>query len=386
MQPHQRPFGRRRFIHLGAAAAVLAACGDDDSAATPTSADGDAPTTTASATTTAAPTDPASISGRLVMANYPDYVAEETYAAFEAAYPNIEIVRSDYTSEAEALTRLATGANSEWDLVVLGGTTARQAFDEGLLREIDRSRLPNMAGIDPALFEQDFDPGSRFSVPKNFGITGIGFDSDVVEAAPRNWQEFFEKLPAHAPETMMLDGPLELLAPAAQSLGFPYGEPDEVRIRAAGEVLIDAKPHIGIVAGGLDWYGRVGDGSAKLFSGYNGDLARMKAFIPSLEFQIPEGERDFWTGVWVIPDEAPNADAAYAWIDFLLQPEIAAQEMAFSYFPVSVPAAWDLVPAELRDLDYLFPTAEELRTYTALLVSPETLRIYNEVYSEFQAA
>jgi spermidine/putrescine transport system substrate-binding protein len=204
------PIGRRRFLALGgaaAASAVLAACGGDDSAddagAATTTGDatggGDASETTAAGGSDAA----AEISGTLVLYNYADYVDPATYEAFTAKYPNVTIETPSYASEEEVSAQLAAGGTSQYDVIVVAGTTAKQLNDSGFLMPIDQALIPNLANVDPVFIDSAYDPGAVFSVPKNFGITGIGYDSAVVTTPPADWAEFFEMLPQYAPKTLI---------------------------------------------------------------------------------------------------------------------------------------------------------------------------------------
>lgn len=392
-RPAPRPTShltRRRFL-IGSAAAAgttafLSACGstvgDDGTDA--------APVTSSPEDASSPGADPSAVAvaGSLVLYNYADYVDPATYEAFRAAYPDAEIVEAFFASEEEVSAKLRAGGTSEYDNVVVAGTTAAQLFDEGLLQEIDHSLIPNLSLVDPALIDQKYDPGARFSVPKNYGITGFGYDSSVVTDPPTTWAEFYDQLETYGPDTLLLEGATAVISSALQALGYPFGESDDARIAEALELLRAKKPFIGNVST-ANFYTLFGSGGpVVLGQAWNGDILRLRTDRPELEFVVPQGPADAWTGVWAIPADAPNSAASHAWINFLLEPENARREMQWSLFPVSVPEAAEELQAEnpAFDVPWITAPSEDLARLASPVLSPETLRKYNDAYTQFQSA
>lgn len=388
---------RRRRVRTGTvtavgtiAALVLAACGgtvggaESSSSSAASEPAGTAESSTAASVAAAVPSD---VEGKLVLFNYAQYVDPATYDAFKAKYPNVEIVDSNYASEEEASAKLRAGGTSEYDLVVLAGTTAAQLHDEGLLQEIDHGKIPNLAGVDTALIDDSlYDPGATFSVPKNYGITGWGYDSAVVTTPPTTWAEFYDQLCDYAPKTLLLEGATAVIGSALQAKGYNLGDSDPAHVQEALDLLLEKKDCIGNVST-ANYYALMGSDDVVLGQSWNGDVLRLKQNRPSLEFQIPQGPSDAWVGVWVMPKDAPNPDAAYAWINELLDVPNASREMQWSFFPVSVPAAADEVKAAnpAFDVPWITATNAQLKELATPVLSPETLRLYNDAYTKFMA-
>jgi spermidine/putrescine transport system substrate-binding protein len=392
--------GRRRRARRGvtgafsiAAALVLAGCGGtvggqasepaESSAAAEASASAPAASTEASADPAAA----GDVEDKLVLFNYAQYVDPATYEAFKAKFPNVEIVDANYASEEEAGAKLRAGGTSEYDIVVLAGTTAAQLYNEGLLQDIDKSLVPNLAGVDTALIDDSlYDPGAKFSVPKNYGITGWGYDSDVVTSPPTTWAEFYDQLCDYAPKTLLLEGATAVIGSALQAKGYNLGDDDPAHVQEALDLLLEKKDCIGNVST-ANYYALMGSDDVVLGQSWNGDVLRLKANRPSLEFQIPEGPSDAWVGVWAIPADAPHPKAAHAWINELLSVPNAAREMEWSFFPVSVPEAAEQVKATnpAFDVPWITATNEQLKALATPVLPPETLRLYNDAYTTFMA-
>jgi spermidine/putrescine transport system substrate-binding protein len=326
------------------------------------------------------------VAGELVLFNYAQYVDPATYEAFSAAFPDVQITDANYASEEEASAQLRAGGAAEYDVVVLAGTTAAQLYADGLLQDIDHSLIPNLANVDPGLIDGSlYDPGAVFSIPKNYGVTGWGYDSEVVTDAPTTWAEFYDQLCDHAPRTLLLEGATAVIGSALQATGSNLGTEDLAEVEAALDLLLEVKPCIGHVST-ANFYALMAD-DIVLGQAWNGDILRLRGDRPALEFQIPEGPSDAWVGVWAIPADAPNPRAAHAWINELLAVDNAAREMEWSLFPVSVPEAaaqvQDTNPA--FEVPWITATTEQLQALATPVLSPEALRLYNDAYTRFLA-
>lgn len=377
----------RWYVTAGAASLALAACGGT------IGGDGNQSGSETSTSQSASLTPTPAISGgpienNLILFNYDDYVDPETYASFSSQFPNVEITTASYASEEEAAAKIRAGGSSEYDLLVLDGNTAAQLNAEGLLQNIDHALIPNLANVDPALIDGSLsDPGAVFSVPKNYGITGWGYDTNVVTDPPSTWADFYDQVCDYAPRTLLLEGATAVIGSALQAKGYNLGDSDPSHVQEALDLLLEKKPCIGNVST-ANYYALMGSDDVVLGQSWNGDVLRLRVDRPSLEFTIPEGPADAWVGVWAIPKDAPNPLAAHAWINALLEIPNAEREMLYSFFPVSVPEAGVLAKASDSAFDVPWITAsnDELIRLATPVLSPETLRLYNDAYTEFMAS
>ena len=378
--PNNAGISRRNILMSAAGLVALAGCGSTIGGS------GNRPPAPSARSTGAAHRPTAS--GKLVLYNYAQYVNPKTYKAFAAEYPHVDVVKAYYASEEEVSAKLRAGGTSQYDNIVVAGTTAAQLYAEGLLRPIDKSLLPNLANVDPALIHQKYDPNATFSVPKNYGITGFGYDSGAVHDPPHTWAEFYDKLKEYAPATSLLEGATAVVGSALQAVGSNLGESDDKVIAEALALLKAKKKYIGHVST-ANFYTLFGKGGpVVLGQAWNGDVLRVRADRPSMEFVIPSGQADAWTGVWAIPAHAPNPEASHAWINTLLEPANAANEMKWSLFPVSVPQAAKKLQATDKEfrVPWITASTKDLARMATPLLSPEVLRKYNDAYTQFQAS
>lgn len=370
---------RRQFLltagALGAGA-VLGGCGLSDSGES---------RPTGQAGVAAKAQVPAQLESGLVLYNYADYVNPKTYTAFSARYPQTKITKAYYASEEEVSAKLNAGGTSDYDVIVVAGATAAQLQRAGLLGPIRKEWLPNLRNVQPALLQASYDPGARFSVPKNYGITGIAYETGAVKDPPKTWKAFFEQAPRYAPKTQLLEGPTSVLGAGLAALGYHLGDEDPAHLKQAVDFLKANKRHIGEITT-AKFFKNLGDKTVVLSQAWNGDVLRVRETTPSWSYLIPEGSADRWAGVWAVPKGARHPKAAHAWINFLLDQRNAAREWEWSFYPVSTPGARQYVPSAIAKVPWMSVSDQTLRRLSLDVLSPKGLREYNQAYTEFQAA
>src|SRR5690606_6503458 len=136
--------------------------------------------------------------------NWSTYVAEDTIANFEELC-GVRVIYDTYATDDDMLVRLRQG-NPGFDVVVPSDVVAALMIAEGLVEELDHSLIPNLANVDPTFLDLPFDPGNRYTVPYQWGTTGIGYNAARVGEAS-SWADLF----AH-------DGPVAWLADTTHTI------------------------------------------------------------------------------------------------------------------------------------------------------------------------
>ncbi|HKH15993.1 MAG TPA: extracellular solute-binding protein, partial [Solirubrobacteraceae bacterium] len=188
----ERMVTRRQAVLAGggiAAAAYLAACGgstsdsgggggggsgEDEAAKPPTAAD--------------APVE----QGDLLLANWVDYTDPANYKAYAKEIgPKVKV--SGFGSNEEILAKLRAGG-SKFDVVAPSNNAVKTMADLGLLMPLTHELIPNIKNITPAFTQSEYDPGNKYSVPKDYGITSFYWLTDKVSASPTTHKEAFDLL------------------------------------------------------------------------------------------------------------------------------------------------------------------------------------------------
>src|SRR5690606_1699308 len=120
--------------------------------------------------------------------NWSTYIADDTIANFEAAC-DVDVVYDTYPTDDDMLVRLRQG-NPGFDVVVPSDVVATLMIQEGLLAELNHDNIPNLANLDDTFLDLDFDPGNRFTVPYQWGTTGIGYNSERTGEID-SWEDLF---------------------------------------------------------------------------------------------------------------------------------------------------------------------------------------------------
>ncbi|MEQ8344241.1 MAG: extracellular solute-binding protein [Sneathiellaceae bacterium] len=303
-----------------------------------------------------------------------DFTAETGIAVRYESYSNLPML--------EATLRLgATG----YDIVMpTNEPSLSSLIADGLLARIDHDRLANWKNLDPALMRriEESDPGNLHGPIFLWGTLGLGIRHDKVrELAPDAPLDSFALLldPEYAGRLQpcgitMLDSPDDVIPSVLQYLGLPPDSRDPLDLQAVERTLMQIRPYIRSFS--YDSAPKsLADGSTCLAIYYSGDVLEAKAEAARngirVDYILPETGAQVTYDVLAIPADAPHKEAAYAFIDFMLRPEVMARLTNYSRFANAVPASHPMVePALLHDTD-IFPTEAQLDGF----FTPEPLNI-----------
>jgi spermidine/putrescine transport system substrate-binding protein len=367
-----RHYSRRGFIAAAGASAFLAACGG--------STDSD------SGGESAGTAEGGTAEGEMLYYNWADYVNPETYKSF-AADTDVEVKKDFYESNEALQAKLQAGARG-FDLVVPTGYMVQILAESDLLQELDHSQMPNVEkNIDPKFTGLPYDPDDKYSVPKDWGTTGFMYRSDMVKENPTSWAEFFELAKGpYSGQVMVLDGIPEVVGSMAVMLGYSYNTDDEGELEEVKNELIELKPHIQSITS-TNYKQSMIAGKTAMALGWNGDGAAVAAEVPA-EYVIAEEGGEFWVDAYSIPVGAENPAAAYAWIDYVFEPEHNATETEYTYYgsPLKREVLDGVIdPKVLADED-VFPPDEVLEKLEPNTVTPEGTKLRDRIWTEFKAA
>lgn len=368
---------RRNFIRIGSAAAggvFLAACGGGTGT-------GDA--------TTVATTGAAQIGGDLSIYTWAEYQNPENTEAFATAN-GVNVIVDIYESNEAAIAKLElAGASAGYDIVVPTSGFIKLMVAKDLLTELDMSRLPNVANIDPAIAALQNTDGvaGLYSVVKDWGSTGWVYDSSVITEAPVTWGDFLTTaaLPGVSGLVSVLGAPGDITGIVFWRDGIDWNTTDTADLDHAEEVLLaelaphlkafDSYPGLTLVAG-----------EYVLSQAWNGD-ARVAVIEDPERYKWGLGapKTELWVDTWAILKSAAHVDAAYAWINNILDPAVAAKETEWHGYNTAVLGVQEFLPADLAAPEIIFFTDEEKARLVAGEVNEAQDRIV-EIYNNLQAA
>lgn len=267
-------------------------------------------------------------------------------------------VRVDpYDNNEVVLEKLQSGV-AEYDIVVPSDYMVRTLIHEKLIQPIDKSKLPHLSNIDPRFLDQEFDKGNAHSVPYLWGLTGLGYNKTKVEGRVDSWDVLFDE--RYKNQICMLDDTRECFAVALRRMGKSINETDPAVLAQAAEMLKKQTALVKVYDSG-DFTGKLVAGDVWVTHGYTGQLAKAAHQDPRFVVVMPKEGGTVSVDNMCIPATSKRAEMAHKFIDFVLEPENAA-EIANNtvYASPNVPARKLINPELLKDPN-IYPPDDVLK-------------------------
>ncbi|WP_149140554.1 extracellular solute-binding protein [Gemmobacter caeruleus] len=282
--------------------------------------------------------------GVLQLYNWGNYTSPELLTKFEAE-TGIKVTVTDYDSNDTALAKIEAGGHG-FDLVVPSANYVPIWIEKGLVTELDAAKLANKGNIAPEWQDVSWDPGRKFSVPWQWGSTGVAVNTSVY-GGDINTSSVFLEVPAELKGKINVVPEMnDIVAMATMwAGGQPCSEDAEV-LKKARDALIAAKP---------DWISMDYGATEKLSNNdwaasvnWNGSTMRARVANPAVAYGYPkEGYPLFMDSVMLLKD-AQNVDAAYKFLDFIMVPENAAMISAFARYANGIAGSEAFMPEDMK--------------------------------------
>ena len=360
----------RLLAALCALSLVAAACGgdDDESADTDTAAEdgGDGGDADAGDTCAAGETD-----GDLNLYNWAEYIDPELKTQFEEEF-GVAVNEDNYDSN-EAMQPIISAGNSGYDLIVPSDYMVSILIELGDIAPIQKDAVPNLSNL-AADFASGlpYDPSAEYSVPYQWGTTGLGVDLAVTgEDVPQTWGLVFD---ADLAAEYNLDGaftllndPRETMGAALKYLGYSLNTTDEAELDEAKALVADATSRV--AAYESDQYDELlAAGTSAVAHGYSGNflVQFFEADDPDqYTYFVPEEGGTRWVDNMAVVADAPHPCTAHAFINFLLDAENGAALTNWNYYASPNAAAEEFILQEVLDDPIVYPTDQSKLEFIA---------------------
>ncbi len=327
----------------------------------------------------------AEIGDRVVLATWPNYHNPTNFEKF-AAQTGARAQVNVFGSNEEMLAKLQAGG-SGWDVFVPTNYTISTYVELDLIEPLDLSRIPNFV---KEAYEQRFiSPGTVngivYAVPKNWGTTGYVINSKKVTGNPTTWKEFWDlTMTSASGRTMVHDYQLTTIGNALKYFGYSFNSVDPKELADAEELLLKAKPHLFAI--NSDYQPSMRSGDAWMSMCWTGDGLQLHRDMPEMQYILGKEGGELWSDFYAIPKGAPHRDAAYALINFLLDPEINKDEVLAHGYPSGDKRTDALLPKELLSDPIMYPAAELLDALEFGAAATLTNPLRAEILARFKAA
>lgn len=327
--------------------------------------------------------------------SWESYFGPGTIEKFEAE-TGIKVTYDMFDSNDIVETKILTGG-SGYDLVTINlSPHLRRELPAGAWAKLDKTHLSNLNNLDPAVVARadEVDKDGEHGVPWMWGTTGVGYNVDKVreimpDAPVDSLRMLFdpEIVSKFAPcGVTMLDDAEQVLGLALIYLGLDPDTTDPDVLQKAVDVVTKVRPYVRKFHSS-SYINDLAEGDACLSLGFSGDMhiadirAKEAKRSFSIAYRLSKEGNLMWADILAVPADAPHPQAAHAFIDFVLRPEIAASAATDTGFSTANNAALALLDDGLRSDPNLYPSREaQKRFHLPKALDQKALKMWSKAW------
>ena len=292
-----------------------------------------------------------------------DFIVE-----FEDRYPDVNVVYTQYDSNEAMLAQVDAGAS--YDLVVPSDYMVSIMKGSDLLVKLNHDAIPGMANLDPSFSDPGYDAGNEYSVPYQWGTTGIGFNYDYLDDSEgMSWAVIFEpdENAEYLGRISFLDDTRETLGAALKYLGYSLNTTNQDELDEASALIKSAKDDIAAFDSSSYWT-LLTNGDTHVAMGWNGDFLAEYDGISTDDFDayeqygyaIPTEGAAAWVDTMAIPTTAEHPCTAHAFMDMVLEPFMGGELTNYNYYASPNLAAEEFIYEDILTWEAVYPSEETM--------------------------
>jgi putrescine transport system substrate-binding protein len=327
-----------------------------------------------------------------------DYLAADTLSNFEKQ-TGIKVHVAYFDTNETLETKLLAGS-SGYDVVVPTASYFERQIKAGVYLTLDKSKLPNLKNMDPQLMAKValHDPDNAHGIIYTWGTNGIGYNEKMVkelmpDAPLDSWRMVLD--PAVASKVAkcgisVLDSPAEMLRAVYSYLGKDPNSQNPADLVLAEAVLSKIRPYIRNI-NSSEYIEALANGDLCIAVGYNGDVmqARDRAREANkgieIKYMVPKEGTILWFDMLAIPKDAPDPDSAYAYLNYIMTPQVIADISNFKRYANANAASQPLVLPSVKDDPGIYPPPEQRQKLAVQLAdSTDQTRAITRVWQKFK--
>ena len=312
----------------------------------------------------------------LVLYTWEGLFPQEVLTDFEDE-TGIRIISSNFDSNETMLEKVQQSDGKDYDLVIGDDYIIEQIVNNGLAKELDKEKLKNYDNINPLYQSQFYDPENKYTIPHGAGIPLIVYDPEQVDFEIQGYEDLWN--PALEDKIATIASYRAVEGMVLLTMGKSMNEQDPAVIKESGEKLKELAPNIRMIQD-TNTQNALLNGEASVGILYTSQVITALAENPDLKVVYPKEGLGFGIMNFFIPKNAPDTEEAYAFLDYILEPEVAAKCFDFVGYYCTNKAADELVNPDLVVPDSV--TKGEIIQN----VSTEAEEAYNQNWTEFKAA
>lgn len=319
----------------------------------------------------------ASAEGELNIYNWGDYTNPDLIKKFEQKY-NVKVTVTDYDSNDTALAKVKAGGHG-FDIVVPSANFVKTWIDSGLLLETRPDQMENFKNVDPRWVDVPFDPGRKYTVPWQWGTTGVAVNTATYKGDVNTWDVVFNPPPELAGKINVVPEMNDVINSALWYTGGKACSADKAELKKARDVLAAAKPKWLAMDYGTWEKLSKGDFQAALL--WNGASMRARLANKDVAYGYPKEGFVVWMDNVAVLKDAKNPDNAKLFQNFIMDPENAALISAYARYGAGIKGAEAFYPEDMKGAPELV-IPEGAKAEFVLACPPEVNEMFTKIWTD----
>lgn len=314
---------------------------------------------------------------KLYLFSWSEIFKPELIDEFENKF-DCEVIITIYDSNESMYAKLKLGAKG-YDLVVPSSYFLDILSNQKMIQSLDLKKIPNIKLLDPQYFKET---NPTYGIPFLIGFSGLAYRQDRLKDFDPSWSVF-----ARADLTgrmTMLNDNRDAIGAALKYLGYSLNSTNPDEIREAADLLIQWKKNLAKFES-EQYKSGIASSEFLIVQGHTIDIAQVRREDENVVFVCPKEGSIMAIDYMVIPAEAKNTELAYAFINYMLEPEVAAQNMAFIHAQIPVLPAYELLDPKLKNDTSLFPSDKDCKNMEIIQDLGEAAKYYFKEWDRVKA-
>jgi spermidine/putrescine transport system substrate-binding protein len=321
----------------------------------------------------------------LYLFNWQDYIGKGLITKYEA-HCGCTVVQTYYDSNSALAAKLKAGGDSQYDVIVPSSYYVPQLIHEGLIAKLDKAEIPNFRNLAAKFQNPSYDPNDNYTMPYQWGTTGIAYLKTKVSSLPESWAVLFDpKLNPDFPFVLMGGSGRDTMGAACAYLGYGFTCNNKAQWIKAAKLIekTEKRKNFNGFVDGDPAMGQIKKGTIAIGMTFNGAVAECyddKSCLNSA-YLVPKQGSEIWVDTMAIPKNAPDPKLAYDFINFILSAKAGAELSNFNLYGSPNAASGPMLSDELKK-PLSAPNAAQLKYlhFLPALAGPK-LQTFNAIWT-----